>query len=217
MHSYEWKLEAETDRQLESLLAASGSPGYLVVSFDDGAAGAPAPWPAIERWTRSRAVTVSDVRGAIRGGALEVAACSDLVLVRGAARFELPPASEPPSRALVWALARAGRAALACGLLEGEAMTARRAVELGVAHRLMDGADTLPLPDAPSVAALTAARDLMRSPRRGSAGRALELATFSMLFASGDPEEGARSFLERRTPRFMVERREDGQGGGDGH
>ena len=74
VHSHEWRSEVATEDQLESLLAAAGSPGYLVVSFDDGADGAAAPWPAIERWTRSRAVTVADVRGSIRGGALEVAA-----------------------------------------------------------------------------------------------------------------------------------------------
>ena len=50
----------------------------------------------------------------------------------------------------------------------------------------------------------------MRSRADGGAGRALELATFRLLFAAGDPEEGARAFLERRSPRFGGE-------GGDGH
>ena len=98
-------------------------------------------------------------------------------------------------------------------------MTARRALEVGIAQRLVEGSTELPLPEAASVAALTAARDLMRSSLSGSAGRALELATFSMLFATGDPEEGARSFLERRPPRFEdgeVEGRADGRGEEDG-
>jgi enoyl-CoA hydratase/carnithine racemase len=42
----------------------------------------------------------------------------------------------------------------------------------------------------------------MRASARGSAGLALELATFRLLFAAGDPEEGARAFLEKRDPRF---------------
>ena len=53
-----------------------------------------------------------------------------------------------------------------------------------------------------SVASLTAARDLLRASARGSAGLALELATFRLLFAAGDPEEGARAFLEKRDPKF---------------
>jgi enoyl-CoA hydratase/carnithine racemase len=53
-----------------------------------------------------------------------------------------------------------------------------------------------------SVASLTAARDLMRASARGSAGLALELASFRLLFAAGDPEEGARAFLEKRDPEF---------------
>ena len=47
-----------------------------------------------------------------------------------------------------------------------------------------------------------AARDLMRCRAGGTAGRALELATFRLLFAAGDPVEGARAFLEKRPPRF---------------
>ena len=45
------------------------------------------------------------------------------------------------------------------------------------------------------------------------AGGALEVATFRLLFAAGDPEEGARAFLERRAPRFGGV---DGDGSGQG-
>jgi enoyl-CoA hydratase/carnithine racemase len=93
-------------------------------------------------------------------------------------------------------------------------MPAGEAVRLGLAHQLVAADADLPLPDPASTAALTAARDLMRSRADGSAGRALELATFRLLFAAGDPEEGARAFLERRAPRFGG-RIGDGNGNGD--
>ena len=42
----------------------------------------------------------------------------------------------------------------------------------------------------------------MRAAAHGSAGLALELASFRLLFAAGDPEEGARAFLDKREPEF---------------
>jgi 1,4-dihydroxy-2-naphthoyl-CoA synthase len=42
----------------------------------------------------------------------------------------------------------------------------------------------------------------MRAAAHGSAGLALELASFRLLFAVGDPKEGARAFLEKRQPDF---------------
>jgi enoyl-CoA hydratase/carnithine racemase len=103
---------------------------------------------------------------------------------------------------VIWALGRAGRAALARGLLEVDELSAVDAVALGVAAGVVADDQPLPLPKSISVASLTAARDLMRASARGSAGLALELASFRLLFAAGDPEEGARAFLEKRDPEF---------------
>jgi len=63
--------------------------------------------------------------------------------------------------------------------------------------------DDLELPvvsDAASVIALSTARDLMRS--SVGARSEIELASFRLLFASGDPGEGARAFFDRRSPDF---------------
>jgi hypothetical protein len=54
--------------------------------------------------------------------------------------------------------------------------------------------------DDASLVALMTARDLMRS--SVGARSKLELASFQLLFASGDPGEGARAFFERRSPDF---------------
>jgi len=75
-------------------------------------------------------------------------------------------------------------------------------VVLGVATAVVPVDEPLPLPKSMSEASLTAARDLMRASARGSAGLALELASFRLLFAAGDPEEGACAFLEKRAPDF---------------
>jgi enoyl-CoA hydratase/carnithine racemase len=80
---------------------------------------------------------------------------------------------------------------------------AEEAVALGLAQRVLEPDEAVPLAAGGSLAALTIARDLARSSvRREGAGLRLELASFRLLFASGDPEEGARAFLERRPPSF---------------
>lgn len=210
-----WTRDDSTEDRLAALDHLSRDPGLLLVKFRERAGGSPAPWRMVESWTRSRAVTVADVTGLIVGGALEVALCCDLVFLRRGAQLGFPAADHAPRRPLVWALGRAGGAALARGLLDGGPITAEDAVELGLANRMLSDNEELPIPGGVSVAALTSARDLMRCRAVGSPGRALELATFRLLFAAGDPEEGARAFLERREPRFG-DVRADGGGDGDG-
>jgi enoyl-CoA hydratase/carnithine racemase len=206
-----WTLEWPAADQLRELAIAARAPGILVVRFWDLAADGAVSWTDLEPWARSRAVTVADVAGGVGGAGLEVALCCDLVFVRDGASLVLPGVECPPATGLLWALARAGSGALARALLDGGSVPAREAVRLGLAHQVVAADADLPLPDPASTVALTSARDLMRSRAGGSAGRALELATFRLLFAAGDPEEGARAFLERRMPRFGDrDRREQG-------
>ncbi len=197
-----WTLDRTAADQLRELAVLAKTPGILVARFQDVPADGAVPWTDLEPWTRSRAVTVADIGGELGGAGLEVALCCDLVFVRDGASLVLPGVERPPSAGLLWALTRAGSGALARALLDGGSVPAGEAVRLGLAHQVVAAAAALPLPDPASTAALTSARDLMRSRAGGSAGRALELATFRLLFAAGDPEEGARAFLERRAPRF---------------
>jgi enoyl-CoA hydratase/carnithine racemase len=124
------------------------------------------------------------------------------VYIRDGVSLVLPEIDAPPSPGILWALSRAGRAAAAAGLLTGGSFGGKEAVRLGLAQGVVATEDRLPLPSRISIAALTAARDLMRSRAGGAPGRALELATFRLLFARGDPIEGALAFLERRDPEF---------------
>lgn len=197
-----WSHDEEAETQVAALVSEARELGYLAVAFPEGGGGGSIPWPVLESWIRSRAVTVAEVTGELASPALDIALCSDLVYLRQPAGLKLASGTGPPSDGVIWALGRAGRAALARGLLEVGDMPATEAVALGVATAVVAADESLPLLKTMSVASLTAARDLMRTAARGSAGLALELATFRLLFAAGDPEEGARAFLEKRDPEF---------------
>ena len=202
MRQIGWSHEDEAGAQVAALTSETRELGYLVVAFQEGGGGDPLPWSALEKWTRSRAVTVAEVAGELASPALDVALCSDLIYLRPQASLRLAATAGPPSDGVIWALGRAGRAALARGLLEEDDLSAVEAVKLGVATGVVLADEPLPLPNPISVASLTTARDLMRASARGSSGLALELASFRLLFAAGDPEEGARAFLEKRDPEF---------------
>jgi enoyl-CoA hydratase/carnithine racemase len=197
-----WKHEEEAGKQVTALATSAREIGHLVVEFSEGGDGEPLTWSAVEPWTRSRAVTVAEVAGDLASPALDVALCSDLVYLRPQANLLLAQSGATPSDGVIWALGRAGRAALARGLLEEGDVSAAEAVKLGLAAATVALHQPLPLPSAYSVAALTAARDLMRAAAHGSAGLALELASFRLLFSVGDPREGAHAFLEKRDPEF---------------
>ena len=199
---HQWQPERDAEAQLDELLDSCAEPGVLVVSFPACRDGQPLPWSRLEPWTRSRAVTVADGAGDLLGPGLEVALCCDLVYLREGAAVRLPPVDRVPAAGLVWALARAGRRALARGLLHGSAISAAEAVSVGLAQAVVAGTEPLPLPEPCSVVALTATRDLMRTRSPRTPSLELELATFQLLYAADQPQEGARAFLENRDPDF---------------
>ncbi len=188
--------------QLERLVVAACEPGLVVVGFGEGDGGESLSWDALEPWTVSRAVTVAEITGTLASPALDVALCCDLVYLRPGALLRLSSSSAEPSPGVIWALGRGGRNALYRGLMETADIEAEEAVEIGLVNRVVASEDPLPLPDAASLTALTTVRDLMRAGKSGASGLALELASFRLLFAAGDPNEGARAFLEKRKPEF---------------
>jgi hypothetical protein len=193
-----WDSAASADDQLGSLCAAAVETGVVHVVFDGGGAGEPPPWRRLETWIASRAVTVADLRSSPESAVIDIALCSDLVYLRTGVELRLPRGE--CSAGVLWALGRAGSPALARGLLDERPITGSEAVRLGLAQRVLDNEEPLPVSDGTSVSALTVARDLMRCPP--ATRSALELASFRLLFASGEPREGANAFLERRSPVF---------------
>lgn len=184
------------------MVAEASRMGLLTVDFKGGGDGSGIGWDIIEQWTRSRAVTCAVLGGEVASPALDVALCSDLVFLLPSTRLRLAAGPGAPTPGVIWALGRAGRRALARGLLSTADLEADEAKEIGVAHSVVRDRAEPPIPEGVSLTAVTTARDLMRSAVPGSAGLALELAAFRLLFAAGDPEEGAGAFLEKREPSF---------------
>ncbi len=193
-----WDPDTPAADQLRDWCRLAAGVGLVHAVFDAGVARQDLEWSEIEPWTRSRAVTVAVLRGSPGPGPLDVALCCDLVCLRPGVELDWGPGAPPPG--VLWALGRAGRAALARGLLDASPIGAEEALRLGLAQRLLDRETRLPIGDDASLTALTTARDVLRgaTPARS----ALELASFRLLFASGEPGEGAAAFLGRRPPRF---------------
>ncbi len=190
-------------RELTELREQLERPGVLVVSFrpdGDENDSCALEWGVLESLTRSRVVSVADMKGTVRGADRDVALCCDLVYLRSGAVVRLPEVDQPPTPGLVWALSRAGGAALWRGLTGDSVLTADEAVAVGLATAVVGHGESLPLPKKASLASLIATRDLLRCRLGRGPGCALELATFRLMFAVGDPGEGAAAFLEGRTP-----------------
>ncbi len=198
MKTVEWRTEESPQSQLDTLCGLATRPGVLHARFVASGEIRDLAWKALEPWTRSRAVTVAEVGSDLASPGLDVALCSDLVYLHPGVRLLFGQGE--PTAGLLWALGRAGRAALARGLLDSAPVAGDEAVRLGLAQRVLQDGELPLVPRDASLVALTTARDLMRSST--GARSDLELAAFKLLFSSGDPGEGARAFLERRAPEF---------------
>ena len=193
----------DPERELAGLERRLAQATVMTIEFDrDGGAGKELAWSELERIITSRAVTVAVVSSTVDGADRDVALCCDLVYLRPEAQIVLPAGSVVPSAGLVWALGRAGARAMWRGLTADGQLSAHEVVELGLASGVVARGESLPLPEAGSLSGLMAIRDLLRSRSASRAGLALESATFRLLFAIGDPIEGASAFLEGRSPEF---------------
>lgn len=193
-----WSSGESPSVQLDRICGLAAEPGGVHVVFEAASDAPVLGWREIEPWIRCRAVTTAEVRSSLSGPALDIALCSDLVYLHSGVELRLPPGE--PSAGVLWALGRAGRSALARGLLDVDPITAAEAVRLGLAQRVLDPGSSIPPMEGASLVALTTARDLMRAAT--GARSAIELASFRLLFAAGDPTEGAAAFLDRRRPDF---------------
>ena len=196
----QWDPDVPASRQLADWCREAAEPGLLHAVFSGSGSGTGLSWRQMEPWVRSRAVTVAEIRTGLRSPALDVALCADQVYLDGAIRIDLGAGELSPP--VVWALGRAGRAALARGLLDPTPISADEAVTIGLAHGVLKPGVRAPVSERGSLTALTVARDLMRSSASLGPSRRLELAAFRLLFAAGDPREGALAFLERRKAVF---------------
>ena len=202
MKNLVWNHRDDPSSQAEAFASAASETGFVVADFTAGGDGSELRWRALEPWTRSRGVTVAVLEGTVASPALDIALCSDLVYLLPSARLRLACGPDAPAPGVIWALGRAGRKALTRGLLSTADLDSTEAVNIGVAHNVIRDRAAMSFPDGASLTAATTARDLMRTNVSGGPGLGLELAAFRLLFAAGDPGEGALAFLQKRDPSF---------------
>ncbi len=202
MQRLRWNHRDDPSAQAKALAAEASRAGLLAVDYEGGGDGSGIAWEVVDQWTKSRAVTCAVLGGDVASPALDIALSSDLVYLLPMTRLRLATGPGAPTPGVIWALGRAGRRALARGLLSTADLDADEAKAIGVAHSVLRDRAELPISEGASLTAVTTARDLMRSALPGSAGLVLERAAFRLLFAAGDPEEGARAFLDKREPSF---------------
>ena len=164
---------------------------------------------ALHALVGTSAVTLAIVSGACLGGGAELVAACDLVLVADDARIGFPEvrlACFPPG-AVALLPVRLPAARAAEWILTGRTVSGREAADAGFACRAVAPAELTVEADrlaerllAASPAALAAARDLLRAPRR--AALAIELpraeAAYRALAGSDDLRRAVRAFAEGR-------------------
>ena len=163
----------------------------------------------LEALVTSPAVTLAAVSGACLGGGAEIAAACDLVLVAEDARVGFPEirlACFPPGAAALLP-GRVGEARAIDWILSGRTVSGREAAEAGFAARAVPAARLSAETEALAArileaapAALAAARDLLRAPRREALDGRLPAAEDAYRALAGDADlaRAVREFEARR-------------------
>lgn len=168
---------------------------------------------AIESVHHAPFPVVAGVNGACLGAGFELALACDVRIAASTARLGLPEVRVGvPSvieAALLPALVGPGRAAEL--LLTGEAIDAAQAHAWGLVNRVVPGEGLRAALDemvgrilACAPAAVRLQKELMLRWRYTDLAGAIAagINAFAMAYATDEPREGARAFLEKRAPRF---------------
>jgi enoyl-CoA hydratase/carnithine racemase len=166
-----------------------------------------AAWAAMDR------PTIAVIRGVCAGGGCGLALASDLRLATPDSTFAIPPAR----LGLVYSLADTRRLVDAVGpafakemLFTGRTVPADEALQRGLVHRLVTAdqidvsAQALALDVAQSAqSSVRAAKRLVNAIAAGARAETAESRElYDASFSSADFQEGARAFLEKRSPKF---------------
>lgn len=151
----------------------------------------------LEALVECPAVTLAAVSGACLGGGAEIAAACDLVLAAEDARIGFPEirlACFPPGAAALLP-GRVGEARAIEWILSGRTLSGREAAEAGFASRAVPSARLTAETEALAAqilaaapAALAAARELLRQPRRAALAERLPTAEDAYRKLAGDPD-----------------------------
>jgi enoyl-CoA hydratase len=159
--------------------------------------------------------TIAAVNGYAFGGGFELALCCDLIVASTSARFALPEVSLGllPGGGGTQRLTRAiGKRAAKEMIMMGRRISPEEAQSFGLIARLVEPVglmgSALELADELVSKAPLAVREAKRLIDDGveaplPAALTLEQRVLSALFATEDAREGIRSFIEKRSPRFV--------------
>jgi enoyl-CoA hydratase len=159
--------------------------------------------------------TIAAVNGYAFGGGFELALCCDLIVASTSARFALPEVSLGllPGGGGTQRLTRAiGKRAAKEMVMTGRRISPEEAQSFGLIARLTSPEDlmgsALELAEELASKAPLAVREAKRLIDDGveaplPTALTLEQRVLSALFATEDAREGIRSFIEKRSPRFV--------------
>jgi enoyl-CoA hydratase/carnithine racemase len=158
---------------------------------------------------------VAAINGAALGAGFELALACDLRLAASGAALGLPEVRVGVPSVIQAALlpAAVGPARAAELLFSGEAITAERAAEWGLVNRVVPASDLRSAVDAVVDGLLASAPSAIRLQKElVIRWRSTDLVTairygvnaFAAAYATGDPQEGAAAFLDKRPPRWRT-------------
>lgn len=168
-------------------------------------------WRALAEFTKP---LIAAVHGAALGGGCELAMHADIIVAEESAKLGQPEVAVGimPGGGATQRLMRAvGKFRAMPMMLTGEAITGRRAYEIGLAsevapegqalQRAMEIAEQIAR-RPPIAVRLTKEVALAGADAPLATGLMLERRAFELLFDTQDQKEGMHAFLERRTPTF---------------
>lgn len=159
-------------------------------------------------------VTIAAVNGFALGGGLELALSCDLIYASENAKLGLPETNLgiiPGFGGTFRLPQRVGVQRAMEMILTGKSFSAETAKAMGLVLEVFSQADLLTKARETAIGlskkglmSLLAARRILRTNASSDADRAylLERETFATLFATGEPKEGMKAFVEKREPKF---------------
>lgn len=171
---------------------------------------------ALDKLGRLPQIVIAAIEGHAMGGGLEMALACDLrFMARGKGRLGLVEAkiAAVPNMGGTQRMPRLiGKARALSMMITGETVDADQALQLGLVDRVYEAAELLPktieYAGALARGATLTLGLIKQCVNEGlemplAAGLALERACGGIAFRSGDFQEGARAFVEKRAPKFQ--------------
>ncbi|MFA0812865.1 enoyl-CoA hydratase/isomerase family protein [Microbulbifer epialgicus] len=173
----------------------------------------------MERFNRTPLVVIAVLEGAVMGGGFGLACSADIAIADHSCRFALPETrlGLPPAQIAPFVVARVGLSQARRLALSGAKVNAQQALEIGLIHQLLDGPEALEGALQEHLGAINACApgalattkqillDAAQVTDETALGQLLDGAArqFSRAIQGHEGREGARAFLEKRSPEWQ--------------